>query len=61
MKKVYITEFAQDLEGIDYEPFERDLSEPWFEYIMMVDDLDVGDLILYNGDLYKVSHIAEKN
>jgi len=53
MKKVFITEFSHDLEGLLFESVEN-LQEmgALFEFVMDVKDLNVGDLIMFCGDFY---------
>ena len=53
MRKVFITEFAHDLEGLLFESIE-DLTDKGslFEFVMDIKELTVGDLILFCGDFY---------
>ena len=48
MRKVFITEFAHDLEGLLFESIEDIHNKgSLFEFVMDVKELTVGDLILF--------------
>lgn len=59
MKKVFITEFEHDLHGLQYESCEITQNGALFEYVMDVNQLSIGDLIMFCGDFYTLKGRTE--
>lgn len=57
MKKVYITEIEDDLNHFEIESFDVDQLDMWTHYVNEYHELNVGDFIMFNSDLYIIKKV----
>lgn len=58
-KKVFITEFEHDLHGLEYESYDIAQGGALYDFVMDVQQLSVGDLIMFCGDFYTLKSHAQ--